>query len=991
MSKIILKKSSVADKVPLPADLAYGELALNYADSKLFFKKPDNTIGTIGGASGALQNRYSYTATAAQTTFSATYTAPYVDVYLNGLRLSSGVDYVATNGTSVVLTPGAAVNDLVEIVAQVVNIMALVDATKLALTGGTMTGVIGFAAGQTFPGTQTTLVSSTSIKTINGISVLGSGNIQIDGGVVSFNTRTGAVTLSSTDVTTALGFTPVSQSAINSSINAVIDAAPGTLDTLNELAAALGDDPNFATTVTSNIASKLSLSGGSLTGALSVAGTTTATQFTGSGAGLTSIPNSATTATNANTVSTIVARDANGDFLAGGINTARGLIDTSVANTFRILNPGGAAYYIGVTTGAIQIQLPTGFGNGTFLDTVIRMRITVSDFSGQGFEIISEAWPYRFGTNIGLNYSRVYMTTGSRQSVNTRWAWDGTRWSFFIGNIGDSWNYAMVNINDVQVGGNIANTDLWRAGWNIQANNSSYGTVYGGVNVPTLLATNVSGTVAIANGGTGTTTRQEAMDALAGAVTSGQYLRGNGTDVVMSAIQAADVPTLNQSTTGNAATATTLQTARTINGVSFNGSANITVADSTKLPLAGGTLTGGLSGTTATFSGLIKADGGTTQVGSSAGTYRQFRFDGTISADGTTFNTLLHAGNYTSYSPSLTGSGASGTWGISVTGSAASSTLSVIQDTRAAQLTPNDYADYRATYEFTNLIVDSDWRSAFTMKGWNDGYAAWQIIGPSSTNSPETFYLRSGLNTTWNPVRTILHSGNYTSYSPTLTGGSASGTWGINITGNAATATTATNLSGGSINATSASFSGLITGRLSVGTNVNTNNDTGSISVRGDSANAASISFHRAGAYAINMGLGTDNVFVIGGWSASSNAFRMDGSGNLTMLANVTAYSDERVKTNWRDLRPDFIDRLAEVKHGIYDRTDQVSTQVGVSAQSLREILEQAVMENADGQLSVAYGNAALVSAVELAKRVVDQEARIQHLETLINTILNKD
>jgi hypothetical protein len=70
-------------------------------------------------------------------------------------------------------------------------------------------------------------------------------------------------------------------------------------------------------------------------------------------------------------------------------------------------------------------------------------------------------------------------------------------------------------------------------------------------------ATNVSGTVAFANGGTGETTRQAAMDALAGAVTSGQYLRGNGSDVVMSAIQVADVPTLNQNTTGNATTATT--------------------------------------------------------------------------------------------------------------------------------------------------------------------------------------------------------------------------------------------------------------------------------------------------------------------------------------------------------------------------------------------------------------------------------------------------
>lgn len=45
---------------------------------------------------------------------------------------------------------------------------------------------------------------------------------------------------------------------------------------------------------------------------------------------------------------------------------------------------------------------------------------------------------------------------------------------------------------------------------------------------------------------------------------------------------------------GNASTATKLETARTINGVSFDGSANITVADSTKLPLAGGALTGSL-------------------------------------------------------------------------------------------------------------------------------------------------------------------------------------------------------------------------------------------------------------------------------------------------------------------------------------------------------------------------------------------------------------
>ena len=65
-----------------------------------------------------------------------------------------------------------------------------------------------------------------------------------------------------------------------------------------------------------------------------------------------------------------------------------------------------------------------------------------------------------------------------------------------------------------------------------------------------------SGTVAIVNGGTGQSNQQAAINALAGATTSGLFLRGNGTNVSMSAIQISDVPTLNQNTTGNAANVT---------------------------------------------------------------------------------------------------------------------------------------------------------------------------------------------------------------------------------------------------------------------------------------------------------------------------------------------------------------------------------------------------------------------------------------------------
>jgi fibronectin-binding autotransporter adhesin len=66
----------------------------------------------------------------------------------------------------------------------------------------------------------------------------------------------------------------------------------------------------------------------------------------------------------------------------------------------------------------------------------------------------------------------------------------------------------------------------------------------------------LAGTLAIANGGSGQITAQLAINAFAGAVTSGSYLRGNGTNVLMATIQAADVPTLNQNTTGTAANVT---------------------------------------------------------------------------------------------------------------------------------------------------------------------------------------------------------------------------------------------------------------------------------------------------------------------------------------------------------------------------------------------------------------------------------------------------
>lgn len=137
---------------------------------------------------------------------------------------------------------------------------------------------------------------------------------------------------------------------------------------------------------------------------------------------------------------------------------------------------------------------------------------------------------------------------------------------------------------------------------------------------------------------------------------------------------------------------------------------------------------------------------------------------------------------------------------------------------------------------------------------------------------------------------------------------------------------------------------------------------------------------HARGFYLDNAGV-TRLAATNAAGSASTVYLTSDGSGNLTAAGNVTANSDERLKHNWRDLDADFLTRLAMLKMGVYDRTDTGQTQVGVSAQSLQSFLPQAVQPDADGILSVAYGNAALVSCVMLAREVRALRAELNEMK----------
>lgn len=123
----------------------------------------------------ATQTRQTFTATSGQTSFAtAGYTAGFVDVYMNGVRLVDGTDFAATNGSDVVLTSGAATGDVLETVAYTAFTVADQDFTGTTTTEDlTVTGAFtsqgiddnATATAMTLDASGNLLVSKTSSDT----------------------------------------------------------------------------------------------------------------------------------------------------------------------------------------------------------------------------------------------------------------------------------------------------------------------------------------------------------------------------------------------------------------------------------------------------------------------------------------------------------------------------------------------------------------------------------------------------------------------------------------------------------------------------------------------------------------------------------------------------------------------------------------------------------------------------------------------------------
>jgi hypothetical protein len=221
--------------------------------------------------------------------------------------------------------------------------------------------------------------------------------------------------------------------------------------------------------------------------------------------------------------------------------------------------------------------------------------------------------------------------------------------------------------------------------------------------------------------------------------------------------------------------------------------------------------------------------------------------------------------------------------------------------------------------------------------------------------------------------------------------------------------TNATNQSGGTVNATTGAFSGQVTGKAS-GTDTVASfyattlgssyasmwsrrgtpftsyvNQSGSSYGPG----ASFIYTHNStynGVYSLGVlndsaaNAGSFTIHHIDSAGANSQVWYFSGTnGSFTAPGNVTAYSDERLKKDWSSVGSDFVERLAEVKSGTYTRIDSGLRQAGASAQDMQKLLPEVVQ---DGEhLSLAYGNAALVAAIELAKQVVELKKEIELLK----------
>jgi len=308
---------------------------------------------------------------------------------------------------------------------------------------------------------------------------------QLSSGTIAAARLSTATTQSASNNSTKIATTAYVDTAVSN----LVDGSPGALNTLNELAAALGDDANFSTTVTNSIAAKLPLAGGTMSGALNMG---------------------------------------NQNITNGG----------TITGTF-----------VGNITGNVTGNTSGSAGSCTGNAATATALATARTIGGVSFD----------GTG-NINLPGVN-AAGNQNTSGTSAGLTGTP-NITVG---------VVTAASLDISGNV----------DIDGVLETDGLTIDGISLAETIADTVGAMVG-SNTETGITVTYNDSD--------------NTLDFV--------VGTLNQSTTGNAATATALATARAINGVNFDGTADITVTAAAGT-LSGNTLASGVTASSLTSVGTL--------------------------------------------------------------------------------------------------------------------------------------------------------------------------------------------------------------------------------------------------------------------------------------------------------------------------------------------------------------------------------------------------
>jgi hypothetical protein len=235
-------------------------------------------------------------------------------------------------------------------------------------------------------------------------------------------------------------------------------------------------------------------------------------------------------------------------------------------------------------------------------------------------------------------------------------------------------------------------------------------------------------------------------------------------------------------------------------------------------------------------------------------------------------------------------------------------------------------------------------------------------------------------------------------------------TWPIDVSGFAAYAT---NQSGGTVDATTGAFGNKIT--IS-GAN-NTTTGGGQLYLNGATGNRIDfvavgvappafttrsvgtkiVLYPAIGALSADFALGIENNTLWTSVPSTSNLFKwyggttlaatLSGDGNFEATANITAYSDERLKENIQVI-PNALDKVKSLRGVTFTRNDmddKEKVHTGVIAQEVLEVLPEAVYQNTDGIYSVAYGNMVGL-LIESIKELTEQNKQLlQRIEVLEN------